>query len=65
MVYVVRRPPGDAGMYAAARAGLERHVRAIAVEHPNVRLETIDATHGVIFEQPGEIAAMIRALVGA
>ena len=65
VVFVVCRPPGDAGMFATARAGLERHVGAIAAEHPNVRLETIVATHGVIFERPGEIAAMIGALVAA
>ena len=64
-VYVACRPPGDAGIFATGRAGLERHVAAIAAERPNVRLETIVATHGVIFEQPGEIAAMIHALVAA
>ena len=48
VVYVVCRPPDDAGMFVTARAGLERHVRAIAAEHPYVRLETIVATHGVI-----------------
>ena len=65
VMFVVCRPPGDTGMFATGRAGLERHVRTIANEHPNVRLETIVATHGVIFEQPGEIADMIRALVAA
>jgi pimeloyl-ACP methyl ester carboxylesterase len=63
VVFVVCRPPGDSGTFATARAGLRRHVAAIAAEHPNVRLETILATHGVIFEQPGVIAAMIRSLV--
>ncbi len=65
VTYVICRPPGEAGMFAQARAGLERHVASIAAERPNVRLETIDATHGVIFEKPDEIAAMIRALVTA
>lgn len=65
VVYVACRPPGDTGMFATARAGLERHVGAITAEHPNVRLETIVATHGVMFEQPGEIAAMMDALVTA
>lgn len=50
---------------SAGRAGPERHVRTMAAEHANVRLEAIVATHGVIFGQPGEIAAMIRALVTA
>jgi pimeloyl-ACP methyl ester carboxylesterase len=64
VVFIVCRPPGEAGMFAIGRAGLERHVEAIAAERPNARLETIVATHGVIFEQPDEIAAMIRTLVG-
>lgn len=62
-VYVVCRPPGEAGLFAAARAGLERHVGNIARERPNVRLETIDATHFVIVEQPAEVAALITSLV--
>ncbi len=65
VVFVVCRPPGEAGMFATARAGLERHVAVIAAEHPNVRLETIVATHGVIFERPGDIAAMISGLVAS
>lgn len=65
VVFVVCRPPGEAGMFATGRAGLERHVGAIAAVHPNVHLETIVATHGVIFEEPGEIAAIIQALVAA
>ena len=62
-VFVACRPPGDEGIFAQARAGLERHVGAIAAERPNVRLETIDATHFVIVEKPEEIATMIRSLV--
>jgi pimeloyl-ACP methyl ester carboxylesterase len=65
VVYVVCRPPDDEGMFATARAGLERHVDAIAAEHKNVRLETIVATHGVIFEKPDDIAAMVASLVTA
>jgi pimeloyl-ACP methyl ester carboxylesterase len=64
VVYVVCRPPGEAGMFAAARTGLERHIGAIAAARPHVRLETIDATHGVIFEKPAEIAELISSLVG-
>jgi pimeloyl-ACP methyl ester carboxylesterase len=64
-VYVVCRPPDESGMFAAARAGLERHVRAISADKPGVRLETIDATHGVIFEKPDEIASLVSSLVHA
>jgi pimeloyl-ACP methyl ester carboxylesterase len=62
-VYVVCRPAGDSGMFAAARAGLERHIRTTSEGNPDVRLETIDATHGVIFEKPDEIAAIVRSLL--
>ena len=64
-VFVVCRPPGESGMFAEGRKGLERHVRTIASERPHIRLETIDATHGVIFERPDAIAAIIRTLTGA
>lgn len=65
VVYVVCRPPGERGLFAQARAGLERHIGAIGAERPNVRLETIDATHFVIVEKPEAIAAMIHAFVTA
>ena len=65
VVVVVCHPPGESGMFAEGRKGLERHVRAIATERPHIRLETIDATHGVIFEKPDEIAAIIHTLTGA
>jgi pimeloyl-ACP methyl ester carboxylesterase len=63
VVFVACRPPGDAGIFAQVRAGLERHIGAIAAARPNVRLETIDATHFVIVEKPDEIASLISSLV--
>ncbi len=48
--------------FAIARQGLVRHVRRIAEERPNVRAETIDATHGVIYEQPEAVAKLIMSL---
>ncbi|MEX0874305.1 MAG: alpha/beta hydrolase [Actinomycetota bacterium] len=62
-VLIVCRPPGESGMFAEGRKGLERHVRTIASERPQIRLETIDATHGVIFEQPDEIARIVASLL--
>lgn len=62
-VFVVCHPPGESGMFAEGRKGLERHVRTIASERPNIRLETIDATHGVIFEGADEIARTIASLL--
>jgi hypothetical protein len=40
-------------------------VGAIAAGHRTSAAETIVATHGVVFEQPGEIARSIHALVAA
>jgi pimeloyl-ACP methyl ester carboxylesterase len=62
-VFVLCRPPGDAGMFEKGRAGLERHIRTIASEDGEVRLETIDATHGVIFEEPTRIAEIVRSML--
>jgi pimeloyl-ACP methyl ester carboxylesterase len=62
-VFVLCRPPGEAGMFAKARSGLERHIRTIASSKANVRLETVDATHGVIFEQPARMAEIVRSLL--
>jgi pimeloyl-ACP methyl ester carboxylesterase len=62
-VFVLCRPPGEAGMFAKARSGLERHIRTIASSNANVRLETVDATHGVIFEQPARVAEVVRSLL--
>jgi pimeloyl-ACP methyl ester carboxylesterase len=54
--------PSGTDYYAIARQGLVRHVRRIAEERPNVRAETIDATHGVIYEQPDVVAKLIMSL---
>jgi pimeloyl-ACP methyl ester carboxylesterase len=62
-VFVLCRPPDEAGMFAKARSGLERHIRTIASSNANVRLETVDATHGVIFEQPARVAEVVRSLL--
>jgi pimeloyl-ACP methyl ester carboxylesterase len=64
VVFVVCRPPGESGVHAEARKGLERHIGTMAAEKANVRLETIDGTHWVMFERPDAIAAIIRTLPG-
>ena len=62
-VFVLCHSPGDAGMFAKGRAGLERHIRTIASEDGKIRLETIDASHGVIFEEPARIAEIVRSML--
>lgn len=54
--------PSGTDYFAVARQGLLRHTRRIAESSPNVRAEAIDATHGVIYEQPEEIAKLIRSM---
>ncbi len=49
---------GADGMGESSRpATAERHVTATTAEHPNVRLQTMTATDGVIFQRPGETGA--------
>jgi hypothetical protein len=54
-----------AEFFEAGKRGVERHIRAIVAERPNVRVETIDATHGVIHERPEEIADLIVSLAAS
>lgn len=51
--------------FAASKRGAERHFASIAAERPNVRVVTIDATHGVVHERPAEIAELITSLANA
>ncbi len=64
VVFVVSRPPGESGIFAEARRGLERHIAAISEDRPDVRLETIAGSHWVMLENPDEIAEIIRTLTG-
>lgn len=62
----VPMPMGPAAeFFAVRRRGLERHLGAIAAERPNVSIETIEATHGVIHERPLEIAELIMSLAAS
>lgn len=59
----IAMPMGSAAEFlAAGRRGVSRHLEAIAAERPNLAVETIDATHGVIHERPAEIAELITSL---
>ncbi len=54
-----RERSGPAQMFAAARRALTRDLRALADELPNVRLENVEATHGLVFERPQVVADLI------
>jgi pimeloyl-ACP methyl ester carboxylesterase len=47
----------------AAREAMLRKIGPLAAERPNVRIETIDGSHAVIWEKPAEIAAIVRSLL--
>jgi pimeloyl-ACP methyl ester carboxylesterase len=52
-------PPGPAWMgelMRAFRLGQRRDLEAIAGDKPNVRLQTVRGSHGLLFERPHEIA---------
>jgi hypothetical protein len=38
---------------SANQRGLARDLKALEAERPNVRVRTLDATHGMIVEMPG------------
>jgi pimeloyl-ACP methyl ester carboxylesterase len=53
--------PPELGALAAARTrGVVAGLRRIAQARPNVKVLELDATHGLIYEQPQVIAAQIR-----
>jgi pimeloyl-ACP methyl ester carboxylesterase len=53
-------PPDLIPLMDAHRAGLRRDLPAVC---PNVQVREIDATHGMVFEQPAEVAAIVNAFI--
>lgn len=52
--------PDALALAAAHRRGLVRQLRLISQTRPEVRVIELDATHGLIYECPGQIADQIR-----
>ncbi|HEY6737368.1 MAG TPA: alpha/beta hydrolase [Actinopolymorphaceae bacterium] len=48
----------------AYRRGLDRDLDALVAARPDVRVVRLDATHGMVFEKPDEVAALIADFVG-
>lgn len=46
----------------AHRAGLRRDLPRVC---PNVRVREIDATHGMVNEQPAEVAAIVNEFIAS
>jgi pimeloyl-ACP methyl ester carboxylesterase len=53
-------PPDLVPLMDAHRAGLRRDRPVVC---PNVRVHEIDATHGMVFEQPAEVAAIVNGFI--
>jgi pimeloyl-ACP methyl ester carboxylesterase len=56
---------GPPEFFQARKRGVVRHFQTIADGKPNVGIETIDATHGVIHEQPVEVAKLVTSFVSS
>ncbi|WP_129665584.1 alpha/beta fold hydrolase [Phytoactinopolyspora endophytica] len=50
-------------LMVAFRAGLRRDLEALRVAHPAIEIREIDASHGMLFEKPSEIADMITTFI--
>lgn len=55
-------PPDLIALMDAHRAGLRRDLPRIC---PNVRVHEIDATHGMVYEQAAEVAAIVNAFIAS
>ncbi|HEX8865283.1 MAG TPA: alpha/beta hydrolase [Lentzea sp.] len=55
-------PPHLIPLMDAHRAGLRRDLPVVC---PNVEVREIDATHGMVSEQPAEVAAIVNGFVNA
>jgi pimeloyl-ACP methyl ester carboxylesterase len=66
LVYVAVRqqpsglPPELNELSAARTRGVRAELRRLSLARPNVRVIELDATHGLIYEQPQLIAEQIR-----
>lgn len=47
----------------AFRAGLRRDLAALTTQHPNLHVQELDASHGMLQEHPARIAALITAFL--
>lgn len=56
--------PAEFGpLMAAHRAGLRRDLAELTAARPNIMVEKVDASHGMVLEQPHEVARIVTAFV--
>jgi pimeloyl-ACP methyl ester carboxylesterase len=56
-------PDEFTALQAARSRGLARELATLAADHPHVKVQDIDATHALIFEQPKHLARQIQDFV--
>ncbi|MEQ7126616.1 alpha/beta hydrolase [Actinopolymorpha sp. B11F2] len=56
-------PPQLAPLLDALRAGLRRDLSALAARNPQLRDQEFDASHGMVFEEPAAVAAVVGAFL--
>jgi pimeloyl-ACP methyl ester carboxylesterase len=52
-------PQAFVDLMAAFRAGLRRDLGALTVAAPNIHVNEIDASHGMVFEEPRRVASLV------
>jgi pimeloyl-ACP methyl ester carboxylesterase len=52
-------PPDLVALMDAHRAGLRRDLATLTARRPNIRVHELDATHGMLYEQPAEVTAIV------
>lgn len=55
------KPPEFAPLMRAFRAGLRRDLAAI--DNPLLSVRELDASHGMVFEQPAAVAELVTAFI--
>ncbi|HEX6354784.1 alpha/beta hydrolase [Actinophytocola sp.] len=56
-------PSEFTALMAAYRAGLRRDLATLTARRPNIVVEELDASHGMVFERPDEVAALVNRFV--
>jgi pimeloyl-ACP methyl ester carboxylesterase len=52
-------PPEFTDLMQALHAGLRRDLAALTAQRPNAEVRELDASHGMLFEKPGQVAEIV------
>ncbi|MCI2416409.1 alpha/beta hydrolase [Saccharopolyspora sp. K220] len=56
-------PPEFTDLMQALHAGLSRDLAALTAKRPNVTVREIDASHGMLFEKPHQVAEIVQSFL--